>query len=271
MRGDELSLAGRSLLAIFAHPDDESLSCGGLLARCARLGARVSLVCATRGEARAGDAIGLGEIRPRELANAAQVLGITDVVLLNHEDGMLPWLDARALELDILSAIRRFQPDVIVTFGEDGLYWHPDHIAIHQRTLSVVDALGTAGPALYYVTMPPGQIRAVAEAAALRVPGRACDSVCGITDVDAFGALAAPPTVVFEAGELAAVKLAAILCHSSQMVGGPFEVLREPEDARLIGTEHFRRASSGAPGETFIDRLDVSRPFPSSLAAPWRR
>lgn len=256
MRAEEAGLAGRSLLAIFAHPDDESLACGGLLARCARAGVRVSLVCATRGEgAGSGDPNVLGEVRAREFDAAARVLGIADLVLLDYEDGMLPWLEAGRLEIDIARAIRRVQPDVIVTFGEDGLYWHPDHIAVHQRTRSAVEALGARAPALYYVTMPPGQMRAVLEAAALRTPGTAHESIFGIGDVDAFGALAAPPTLVVEAGALAAVKLDAIKCHRSQVAGGAFDVLTAADAVRLLGTEHFRRAPGGPSGGTFIDRF----------------
>ena len=98
-------MTGRSLLAVFAHPDDESLACGGLLARCAMLGAQVSLLCATRGEGarriRPAQPLvigGLGDIRARELEAAARILGVTDVVMLDYEDGMLPWVDAAKLE-----------------------------------------------------------------------------------------------------------------------------------------------------------------------------
>lgn len=158
-------LRGRSLLAVFAHPDDESIACGGLLAWCARLGADVALLCMTRGEhgRGGGDA---GRTRSRELAAAARTLGIGALTLLDHEDGMLPWLSAETLRSAIAREIRARRPEVVVTFDADGLYWHPDHVAVHELTTAAVAALGADAPALYYVTTPPGTMRRVAEHAA---------------------------------------------------------------------------------------------------------
>ncbi len=261
-------LTGRSLLAIFAHPDDESLACGGLLARCAALGARVSLICVTRGEwgpsaglrLRAGPSYGdgLGETRARELEAAARILGVTDVVMLDNEDGMLPWVDAERLEADIREAILERRPDVVVTFGDDGLYWHPDHVAVHERTTAAVAALDGDAPALYYVTMPPGQMRAVVESVAARSPSQSPRPVLGITDADAFGASAAAPTLVIEAGEFAIRKLAAIKCHRSQVDGDALDMLSESDAVRLLGTEHFRRADVGSQGDAFIEHFSLS-------------
>ena len=86
------SLAGHRLLAVFAHPDDESLACGATLAWCAAEGARVSLLCATRGEAGSRapgclEEISLGAVRRAELHEAAARLGLDDVILLDHPDG----------------------------------------------------------------------------------------------------------------------------------------------------------------------------------------
>ena len=135
MTSETRDLDGRSLLAIFAHPDDESLAAGGLLAWCAARGARVSLLCLSSGEAgKAGIISDLGEVRGRELREAAAALGLTEVALLHHADGMLPWLEPGALERDVRAAIVASRPEVVVTFGEDGLYWHPDHIAVHDAT-----------------------------------------------------------------------------------------------------------------------------------------
>mgnify|MGYP002012493184 CR=1 FL=1 len=165
---------GRSLLAVFAHPDDESLASGGLLARCAEFGAQVFILCITHGEHGPGStsremSFGsreLRETRAQELQAAARVLGVASVTLLNYEDGMLPWVNTEALEADILNVVRQVRPDVVVTFDEDGLYWHPDHIAVHERTTSVVASLGDKGPALFYVTIPSGSMRAVVDHAA---------------------------------------------------------------------------------------------------------
>lgn len=207
-----LDLHGRSLLAVFAHPDDESLACGGTLAWCAQLGADVSLLCMTHGEhgpgagehgARAED---VRRTRGRELESAARALGVRAVTLLDHEDGMLPWLPAATLRSAVEREIRARRPEVLVTFDADGLYWHPDHVAVHEAATAAVARLGAAAPALYYVTMPPGSMRAVAEHAAASAPRRTAYApssggadapgrprsgpatwILGIADPDAFG------------------------------------------------------------------------------------
>jgi LmbE family N-acetylglucosaminyl deacetylase len=265
------SEAGQSLLAVFAHPDDESLACGGLLAWCTARGARVALLCLTHGEHGETDEASLPpgtpslrDIRAAELADAAGVLGIEDVTLLDYEDGMLPWAKTEQLDKDIGAVMRRMTPDVVITFGEDGLYWHPDHIAVHERTTAAVAALAidadTDAPALYYVTMPAGAMRAVvthaAEVTARRDPNTAPPrSILGVADADAFGAHVAAPTLVLETGGFAADKLRALTCHRSQFRDCALALVDEGDAPRLLGTEHFRRAHVGTGGETFIDRL----------------
>jgi LmbE family N-acetylglucosaminyl deacetylase len=287
-------LDGRSLLAVFAHPDDESLACGGLLAWCAERGARVTLLCLTHGEhgperragrgddgdARAAPAR-LGEVRARELEAAARVLGIGEVLLLHHEDGMLPWLDGARLEADVLAAMRRARPDVVVTFDDDGLYWHPDHIAVHERVTAAVARLGASAPALRYVSLPEGAMRALVDADAAH-PGRARDmpaatatarrpsrgaddgALFGIAAVDAFGDQAREPTLVVHAGPLAARKLEALRCHRSQVAGSAIDRLDEAGAVRFLGTEHLRAATVGARGAAFIDSLGA--PYAPAVA-----
>ena len=249
-------LSGRSLLAVFAHPDDESLACGGLIAWCAQLGAQVSLICATRGEQGPGkgeeSGAPLGDIRARELEEAARVLGIAEIVQLGYPDGMLPWVDAASLEADIREAIGRFRPEVVITFGEDGLYWHPDHIAVHQRTTAAVAALGDDAPALYYVTLPHGSMRAIVDHAGLA----ASPLVFGL-DADAFGAFAPPPTLVVDVGPFAIQKLAAIRCHRTQLAGEALALVEEGNAARFLGTEHFHRAEAGPHRVAFIERFTL--------------
>ena len=248
-------LRGRSLLAVFAHPDDESIACGGLLARCAHLGADVALLCMTRGEhgQGAGD---LGRTRSRELEAAARALGIGAVTLLDHPDGMLPWVPADMIRSDVARAIRTRPPEVVVTFDADGLYWHPDHIAVHERTTAAIVALGDAAPALYYVTTPPGSMRAVADhAATASGVGEPPTSILGIGDPDAFGSEAPAPTLVVDAGDFATHKLAALACHASQFQGSALACVTERDAPRLLGVEHYRRAAAGAMRRTFLDDL----------------
>jgi LmbE family N-acetylglucosaminyl deacetylase len=262
-------LEGRTLLAVFAHPDDESIACGGLLAWCAERGARVALLCVTKGDFVAGPDVPARTPpeggRVRELEAAANALGLTDVIVLGHRDGYLPWADAARVEADIRAAIEWLHPDVVVTFGADGLYWHPDHIAVHDRTTAVVTALGPEAPALYYVTMAPGRMRALVDAVAPRArDGRPHDDVLGITVVDAFGALAQPPSLVVDTGRHAVRKLAALRCHASQVSGGALELLTDDEAATYLGVEHFHRADAGPQTPTFLDTFaDPGPPDPT--------
>jgi LmbE family N-acetylglucosaminyl deacetylase/glycosyltransferase involved in cell wall biosynthesis len=259
-RRDASTFEGRSILAVFAHPDDESLSCGGLLAACAARGAHVSLVCLTRGDAgpsaRAdGPAFGtLATRRTHEVRAASAILGIHNVVVLDYEDGMLPWTDAAGLERTIGAEIERVRPDVVVTFGADGLYWHPDHIAVHERTTTAIHALGQEAPSLYYVTLPPGSMRAVfdrAAAHAARLGGEPPRQILGIAEPDAFGAYAAPPTLVVNVMAHAIAKLTALKSHASQLTDDALLWLTDA-DASLIGIEHFHRAGTRSG---FIERL----------------
>lgn len=259
MSGIARDLEGHTLLAVFAHPDDESLASGGLLSWCAARGARVSLLCVSRGEA--GQTLerqspeNLGDIRAGELRDAAAALGLTDVTLLRHPDGMLPWLDGGVLASDVLETITAARPDVVVTFGEDGLYWHPDHIAVQAATREAIAALGASAPALFYVTMPLGQMEAVLAVAAPRLAPSARRDLLGIADAAAFGAAAQPPTLVLHTGSFAVRRLAAIRCHRTQVAGGPFDQLSAQEAIALLGVEHYRRADVGGQGPAFIERL----------------
>lgn len=127
------------LMCIVAHPDDESLGMGGVLAKYAAEGIETYLVTATRGErgwqddpaANPGLAA-LGKLREAELRAAADILGLKEVNLLGYIDGDLDQADPAEAIGKIVAHIRRVRPDVIITFGPDGVYGHPDHVAISQ-------------------------------------------------------------------------------------------------------------------------------------------
>jgi len=128
------------LLGVFAHPDDESFCAGGTFAKYAAHGAEVMVVSATRGEAgqirSAGTATRrtLARVREQELQFACQRLGIQHARCLDYADGTLKDVDQEVLIKDIVELLRRFRPDVVITFGSDGGYGHPDHIAISAVT-----------------------------------------------------------------------------------------------------------------------------------------
>ncbi len=152
----------------------------------------------------------------------------------------------------------------MVTFGEDGLYWHPDHIAVHHRVTASVRRLGRGAPALYYVSVPAGRMRQVVERAA-RNEGDAQPprQILGIDNVDAFGANAQAPTLVIDTGPYASRKLAALRCHVSQLGESALAHLSE-EDAEIIAVEHYRRAPGGPVTVPFIERFASTHASTSS-------
>jgi LmbE family N-acetylglucosaminyl deacetylase len=260
-----LPLTGRTVLGIFAHPDDESLACGGTLARLADAGARVVVVSASRGEAGSccdpslvpdGD---LGFVRARELRDAAAVLGISEVIVLDHPDGDLRWIDVPELHAEIVTLIDRYRPHAIITFAEDGLYWHLDHIGIHERTYTAVLSLGDNAPPLYYVTMQHGVMQAVVDAAQAKGGAPIESSFWGIA-ADVFGADATPPGFVIDVRDWVPRKLAALRCHRTQMgPNNPIAWIDENQAREYLGIEQFRRASLNATGDAILEQLGTSQ------------
>ena len=148
------------LMCILAHPDDESLGNGGILAKYADTGIETYLVTATRGERGwYGDERehpgmdALGRTREAELRAAADVLGIREVHFLDYIDGDLDQAHPAEVIAKIVGHIRRVKPDVVVTFGPDGGYGHPDHIAISQFTTAAVMEAAAAS-SNYYQNLP---------------------------------------------------------------------------------------------------------------------
>jgi LmbE family N-acetylglucosaminyl deacetylase len=254
-------LEGRTILAVFAHPDDESLACGGTLARLADAGAHIVLLCASKGELGSLDGQRpddeLGRTRVRELREAAATLGIAEALIFDHPDGNIRWARVTELHAQIAMALKRYEPSAVITFGEDGLYWHADHIGIHERTTSAVGLMGDAAPPLYYVTMPVGTMRAIVNAAAARgwtAPSHGFWSLVP----DAFGDSARPPTLTVDVTDSVPRKLAAIRCHHSQMDSGhPFDMIDDAEARRWLGTEHFRRAAPERSTESILEPLGL--------------
>ncbi len=128
-----------SILFIFPHPDDESFLTGGTIAKYAHSGAaEVFLYTLTRGEASRNAALQgmrpeeLAELRVKEVSEAAKILGVSEHVQGAWPDGGLRDLDPRELENDFEAALKRFDPDVLVTFDAQGGSAHPDHIVAHQ-------------------------------------------------------------------------------------------------------------------------------------------
>lgn len=165
----------KKLLLVFAHPDDESFATGGTVAKYQKAGWEVFLLCATRGEkGEVGpyaslSAGKLGAIRQKELEQAAALLGISHVTVLDYKDGKLAGLEAGELEESIYKKMEEIIPDCIITFDTTGISNHPDHIKISYATTFAFqkyaawiedqlrersDIASDILPKLYYACMP---------------------------------------------------------------------------------------------------------------------
>jgi len=148
------------LMCVLAHPDDESLGTGGVLAKYAREGIGTYVLTATRGQRGRFDDKGtqpgpevVGRTREAELRAAAKALGVREVTVLDYMDGELDRAVPREASETIAHHIRRVHPQVVVTFDPFGAYGHPDHIAISQLTASAIVLAGDAHRVakLYYM------------------------------------------------------------------------------------------------------------------------
>jgi LmbE family N-acetylglucosaminyl deacetylase len=155
--------SARRLLGVFAHPDDEVFCAGGTVARATDAGAEVMIVSATRGEQgqirdpTAATRGTLGAVRERELWAAAAELGAQHAQVLDYPDGNLQHYRS-SLGDEIADIMRQFDPDTVVTFGEDGGYGHPDHVAVSELTTAAFRGLvryHDRGQRLYHAVFPP--------------------------------------------------------------------------------------------------------------------
>jgi LmbE family N-acetylglucosaminyl deacetylase len=174
----------RTLLFIFAHPDDESFCGVGLAARCLAEGTRVVLVTATRGEeGKVGEPPlcsreQLPERREKELRNAAAAAGIEHVHLLGYRDKQLADADPETVRGQLVAELRRYRPQVVLTFDPNGFNRHPDHVAVSRFTSDAIAAaadprwLPDTGPAhvvarlLWTTPRPPWEVVASPDATA---------------------------------------------------------------------------------------------------------
>jgi LmbE family N-acetylglucosaminyl deacetylase len=266
-----------TLMAVFAHPDDESFGSGGSLARYGSdPDVRVVLVCATRGEAGEISDPGLatterlGEVREQELRCACRALGIEALFLLDYRDsgmaGTAENVDPRALAMadfdeavgKIVAHIRREQPDVVVTFDETGGYGHPDHIAIHYHTKAAFEAAADASQypeqiaaglgshqakKLYFTAIPQRFFRDMAtriQELGLELPERYLSRLDG-----PFGLPDEACTTDIDVRDFWDVKQAAVQCHATQLNPDSIFAMLPPDEMRkLQAWECFQLAES---------------------------
>ena len=241
-----------SLLAVFAHPDDEIFH-GGMLMHLSQRGVRVTLVCATNGDAgkthpSVGAVDDLGALRIDELKLSCHRLAIDPPVLLGFHDSARGERqrhdDPRALAnvdmLEVEAAIRRViedvTPHVILTFDPHGGYYHPDHLAVQRAATAAFFSSGVMGAAaperLFYGTMLRDVFRGLAD----KSRGR------GVTDgldPDVFGTAAEMIAVAFDATALVHRKFMALAAHRSAF-GVTEEMLSSPPPGALEMLDAFR-------------------------------
>lgn len=217
-----------SILVALAHPDDEIFH-GGMLAHLAERGARVTLVCATDGEAgkphpSVGPVADLGALRVEELRRSCDHLGIDAPVLLRfHDSGRKerqrhddPHALANVDMLDVEAALRGViadvKPHVVLTYEPHGGYYHPDHVAIHRATTAAFFASGVLGSdapeRLFYTAMLREVFLGLADAS------RGRGLVDGL-DADVFSTATEMVAVAFDARPYLERKLSALTAHQS--------------------------------------------------------
>jgi LmbE family N-acetylglucosaminyl deacetylase len=250
-------------MCVLAHPDDESLGTGGTLAKYAAEGVATYLLTATRGErGRFGDSSEspgpaiVGKAREAELIAAARELGVREVRLLDYPDGALDNVDAPEAIEKIAGHLRRVRPHVVITFGPDGAYGHPDHIAISQLTTAAIvcaadplfGTMSSIGEAhrvskLYFIAWSAKKWTAYQ--AALR------KLVCNV-DGQERQAVPWPDwaiTTVIDTSRVWPTVWRAVSCHKTQMtIYKKLEQLPEELQRSLWGTQEFYRVFSAVNG-----------------------
>ena len=264
--------SGLRLLACFAHPDDEAFPVGGVLAEQAGRGVEVRLITTTLGEEgeirQEGSATRqtLGRIRRVELSCAVRALGLRSHEVLDYRDsGMAGWESnnhprafINASEIEVVERltleIRRFRPQVVLTFEPGGLYGHPDHIAICRHTSKafnlaadpeafprqLADGLKPhAAQRLFYSARPQGF--RLEWATALRNEG--INFPLPSPEQEDQGV---PPKAIHLEMDVSAhleTKMACILCHRTQVAPDwPYHRVPRAVSARILGREYYIRA-----------------------------
>lgn len=245
-----------AVVAVVAHPDDESLIAGGTLALAARAGASTGVVSLTRGEqgpvsdqALVAQAT-LGDVRERELAAAAAELDLDWSACLRLPDGELAWSDHAAAADELATVLAPHAPSALLSFAADGLYGHPDHVAAAEIAMLASERL--AAPAdLYRAAWPPDL--ATALVAAARERGLATD-LWGL-EPEAFGWGDVTPTLIVDVRSVLDAKLAALRAHRSQ-IGAGHVLAALPDDLaeRFLGAEPWAGPAGGGALEALLEK-----------------
>ncbi len=255
-------------MAVHAHPDDEAIGTGGILARYADEGVRTVLVTCTNGEL--GDAPGgvkpgepghdedvVVRLRRQELEASCDVLGVSHLELLGyHDSGMEGWAQnespgsfwrtpVTAAAARLAELIRHYEPQVVVTYDEHGFYGHPDHIQANRVTHAALDECGSPAK-LYYTAVARSRLRAFGEMLAeAGIDGPPAE----VQENPDFGTPDELITTTIDCAAVAGRKYASLAAHASQSENIFFLQMGEELFSTLMGSESFVRVvdSTDAP------------------------
>ncbi len=263
----------KTILAILAHPDDESFGLGGTLAFYSQKGYDTYYVCATRGEVGTVDEIHMkgfkdtAEMRTDELMRAAKELGLKEVFFLGYRDSGMPGMEANQhpnaqinAPIDevagrVVKYIRDLKPEVVLTFDPIGGYKHPDHIHIHKATVLAFENadVSTFHPeagapfkpsALYYQVFPKGLLKAAVRLMPLFGKDPTKFGRNGDINIKELADVSFPIHVRLDVRSAAEAKRKASECHASQ------------------GGMQMRRGLMGFVTRLFGEREDYMRAYP---------
>jgi LmbE family N-acetylglucosaminyl deacetylase len=276
--GPDQDLHGLSVLAAFAHPDDEGFGCGGTLAMLVARGAQITLVCATNGDVgeisdpALATPENLAQVRREELRRAMAVTGVQDVRFLGYRDsGMagtednnhpdsLSRAEPEMVAGELADIIREVRPELVITHDPTGGYGHPDHTAVYRHATRAFTLAGDSGHEghsahaqqpwsprlLYYVCFPRSNFR--------RMWQQMLDA--GITppfasmDIESIGSPDEDVTTVVNAGAFVDTKVASLYCHRTQIdPNGPFAQLPQEITREMMSTEYFTLAAHRDGGQ----------------------
>jgi LmbE family N-acetylglucosaminyl deacetylase len=229
------------MVAIYAHPDDEAFGTGGTLTKYAREGVDVHLITATLGEAgqianpELEFAQPISVVREQELRCACRHYGIKELHLLGYVDGQTTVAPQREAVYKIVKLLRQIKPQVVITFGPDGVYGHYDHLAVHRWATAAVklaaenECWDDAGPVhqvakFYYRALPQQQVEQLTESM-----GRDYVSMDGIP-FPFVGYPIEQITTIIDVSQHTITKLKGIRCHASQLAPDAYKENDEPDE-----------------------------------------
>jgi LmbE family N-acetylglucosaminyl deacetylase len=263
----------KTVLAVLAHPDDETFGLGGTLALYAQKGYNTYYVCATRGEVGAADEEFMkgfkdtAEMRTDELMRAAKILGLKEVFFLGYRDSGMPNTepnqhpDAQVNHsIDevagrVVKYIRELKPEVVITFDPIGGYKHPDHIHIQQATTLAFEKADDASfhpeagapfkpQALYYQVFPKGLLKAMVRLMPLFGKDPTKFGRNGDINIKELAEVTFPTHVRLKTNSVSRIKTDASACHASQ------------------GGAQMRRGLIGLVTRIFGEREDYMQVYP---------